>query len=96
MFIKYLVKQGESAIVVKFDLRSDKIIMGGYVMNVDILQRLMRRPYFEKSVSSKNCHSQRNKIKYIGRISLDKFLEVMDRVSEDYTVEKVRRVNRLI
>lgn len=95
MFTKYVVKHGDSAVVVKFDLRVNKLIVGGYVRHIDLTKKLVSKLYFNMS-NLKNCHSQRNKVKYVEKMELDKFIEVMDRVSEDFSVEKVRHVNRLL
>jgi tRNA1(Val) A37 N6-methylase TrmN6 len=95
MFVKYIVKRGDEAIVIKFDMRNTRIQIGGYSRFIELLNILVHPPYFSK-IEMENTHSQRNKIRYEGSMNLSDFLKMMDKVSSDFDCEKVKRVNRLI
>lgn len=97
MFIKYIVKKGTQAVVIKFDLRNCAVQLGGYVKFIELINTLMENQYLGKIVCDANSHSQRNKVRFVGKFkSLTKFLEVMEKVKEDFDVDKVKRVERLI
>jgi len=96
MFVKYVVKKGEEAVVVKFDLRIKRVFFGGYVKFIGLINSLMQPQYFGGKVEEKNYHSQRNKIRYEADMETTIFLEIMDKIMEDFDTKRVQRVDRLI
>jgi len=95
MFVKYIVKRENASVVVKFDLRSNRVVIGGYVKFIDFIGCLISETYFD--IDSPNCHSQRNKVRYEKvMLSLKHFNDIMIKVQEDFYVTKAKRVERLL
>lgn len=97
MFIKYIIKKDTQAVVVKFDLRNNSVILGGYVKFIELINTLLQNQYFGKFIKEDNNHSQRNKVRFIGIMKgMSDFIEIMDKIKQDFDCEKVKRVERLI
>lgn len=96
MFVKYIVKKGEEAVVIKFDLRNKKLQVGGYHRFVGLITQICSKPYFDELVGVENNHSQRNKLRYEITVETNRFLETIEKISEDFDCERARKVNRLI
>ena len=95
MWLKYIIKRGRESIVVKYNIREEKVVLGGYAVFSEFILLLTKPPYFE-SVDPHNVDSQKNKIRFIGYMSLDLFHEVIRMVGESFYCERVNNVNRLL
>jgi tRNA1(Val) A37 N6-methylase TrmN6 len=95
MYIKYLVKKEDDIAVIKFNIDKKKVQIGGYARFFNLITLLINKPYFS-SVVKENTHTQRNKMRFEGTITMEKFIETIDMVSQDFDVEKTQRVGRLI
>ena len=96
MFVKYIVKKDNEAVVIKYDLRTNNIQIGGYCKFIALIHQLVNVPYFEQLSQCSNSHSQRNKLRYEAKIELGKFLEIINKITQDFSCERALRVNRLI
>lgn len=95
MFLKYIIKRGEESIVIKFDLRTCEVQIGGYFRFINLIHAVMDKPYFNM-IKKENDHTQKNKVRYRGALDLKDFNAIIELIKEDFHCQLVRRVNRLI
>lgn len=95
MFEKYVVKKDNQTVVLKYDLRTDTVTVGGFAVFSELIE-LVVEDGFDQEMPLENTHSQRNKIKYIFKCARKKYRSAIKYLDENFILEKVESHGRLI
>jgi len=97
MIEKYLVKQDEETIVVKYNVDTNEITIGGYKVFMHLIESILVDVFSQNLDDVHNIHSQSNKVAY--KFKIEKRSEIrrqLEYIDEQYILEKVDKTGRIM
>jgi len=81
MYIKYLITVSEPPVAMKFNVKSNRCIIGGHPKNIPIMESVVR-DYFKRNVLPRKKFTSSNKVRFEFQITGEKFYECLHGMRE--------------
>jgi len=81
MFVKYLITVSEPPVAMKFNVKTNKCIIGGHPKNIPIMESVIR-DYFKRNVLPRKRFTSTNKVRFEFVITSEKFYDCLRGMKE--------------